>query len=98
VDETISFSTNSVIIPVASEVWLQAFIVEGWGEIPTVLLTNIKIDENNRISNWRIVECYFTRCVSFPFFRNIQNRIFYFNLYSIGVLLFNFFGNSSNLI
>ena len=60
-DETISYSTISVSLPDAPDVWLQAVIVEGWGEIPTVLLTNMKIDVNNRLSIWRVVECYLTR-------------------------------------
>ena len=46
--------------------------MEGWGEIPTVLLTNMKIDVNNRLSIWRVVECYLTRWKCYECYRYIK--------------------------
>jgi hypothetical protein len=60
-EEMISYSTISVSLPEMPNVWLQAVIVEGWGEVPTVLLTNMKIELHNRFSIWRVVETYLTR-------------------------------------
>jgi hypothetical protein len=60
-EETISYSTISISLPELPHVWLQAVIVEGWGEVPTVLITDMKLDLQNRLSIWRVVECYLTR-------------------------------------
>ncbi|MFY9309703.1 MAG: hypothetical protein WAQ28_11710 [Bacteroidia bacterium] len=59
--QTITYSTVTVSLPEYADKWLQAVIVEGWGEIPTVLITNKQIDVSNPLTIWKVVECYLTR-------------------------------------
>lgn len=60
-EEMISYSSVPVSLPDLPDQWLQAVIVEGWGEIPTVLITNMKLDLENPLTIWKVVECYLTR-------------------------------------
>lgn len=60
-DEVITYSTISVSLPELADTWLQAVIVEGWGQVPTVLVSTMKIDIKDPLSIWRVVECYLTR-------------------------------------
>lgn len=60
-EEMISFSTIKVCLPDLPDIWLDAVIVEGWGQIPTVLITNMKIDLENSLTIWKVVEHYLTR-------------------------------------
>ena len=60
-EEMISYSIVSVCLPDLPDVWLQAVIVEGWGDIPTVLITNMQPDIENPLTIWKVVECYLTR-------------------------------------
>jgi len=60
-ERMLTYSTVSVALPEMPDVWLQAVIIEGWGEQPTVLLTNINVDQQNPLTMLRVVECYLTR-------------------------------------
>lgn len=71
-DEEILYSTIKVSLPELPHVWFDAIIVEGWGIVPTVLITNMKIDLQNRFSIWRVVECYLTRWKCDECFRYIK--------------------------
>lgn len=57
----IHYSTVTVSLPDMPDHWFNAVIVEGWGEKPTVLISNMKIDTSNPLTIWRVVECYLTR-------------------------------------
>jgi hypothetical protein len=59
--QIVTYSSTSVCLPDLPGIWLQAVIVEGWGEIPMVLITNQSIDPENPFTLWRIVEAYLTR-------------------------------------
>ena len=60
-ERMLSYSTVSVALPEMPEVWLQAVIIEGWGDEPTVLVTNLNVDPENPLTMLRVVECYLTR-------------------------------------
>lgn len=60
-EEMISYSTVSVSLPDLPDKWLQAVVIEGWGETPTVLITNMEVDLSNPLTIWKVVECYLTR-------------------------------------
>jgi hypothetical protein len=60
-ERMLSYSTVSIALPEMPEVWLQAVIIEGWGDEPTVLVTNLNVDPENPLTMLRVVECYLTR-------------------------------------
>ncbi len=60
-EQMLTYSTTTVAIPDMPGVWFNAVIIEGWGEVPMVLLTNLKVDPANPLTLVRVMECYLTR-------------------------------------
>ncbi len=71
-ERMLTYSTSVVALPEMPDVWLNAVIVEGWGEVPTVLLTNLEVDQENPLTLLRVVECYLTRWKCDECFRYIK--------------------------
>jgi hypothetical protein len=59
--QTVTYSSSTICLPDLPDVCLQAVVVEGWGQVPMVLITNQQIDPKNPFTLWRIVEAYLTR-------------------------------------
>jgi hypothetical protein len=71
-DRMLTYSMAIVALPEMSDVWLNAVIVEGWGDIPTVLLTNLEVDQENPLTLLKVVESYLTRWKCDECFRYIK--------------------------
>ncbi len=91
----LNFGAVTVALPENPEHWYTVVIVEGFGKIPMLLLTNKEVNIHDNKQLWRIVETYLTRWKCDECYRYIKQS---YNLEDFRVQGYNSIRNITVLI